>query len=97
MIKDLTTTIILSESFVALTRRNYIVRRYNLSRTEYELLRAIKEGLTMGKAIERAVSTTNAAVDHLAVDLKLWFRNWTAEGFFQSVGTFNNHQQYDYK
>jgi len=73
------------ESFVALTRRNYIVRRYNLSRTEFKLLYAIKEGQTIGKAIERAALIANADLDQLAADLKLWFRNWTAEGFFQSV------------
>jgi hypothetical protein len=77
------------DSFVALTRRNYIVRRYNLSRTEFELLHAIKEGLTIGKAIERAALTANVEVDQLAANLKLWFRNWTAEGFFQSVSVPN--------
>ncbi|MCI0535507.1 MAG: DNA-binding domain-containing protein, partial [Verrucomicrobiales bacterium] len=75
----------LCESFVALTRRQFVVRRYNLSRTEFELLHAIKEGQTIGAAVERAALTANAEVDQLAADLKLWFRNWTAEGFFQSV------------
>ncbi|HWX20409.1 MAG TPA: DNA-binding domain-containing protein [Candidatus Binatia bacterium] len=75
----------LCESFVALTRRDYIVRRYNLSRIEFELLHAIKEGQTIGEAVERAAMTGNAEVEQLAADLKLWFRNWTAEGFFQSV------------
>ncbi len=75
----------LCESFVALTRRNYIVRRYNLSRTEFEVLRAIQEEQTIGAAIERCALTANAGVDQLAADLKLWFRNWTAEGFFGSV------------
>ncbi|MCI0744003.1 MAG: DNA-binding domain-containing protein [Verrucomicrobia subdivision 3 bacterium] len=73
------------ESFVALTRRQFIVRRYNLSRTEFELLRAIKEELTIGQAIERAALTAKVEVDQLAADLKLWFRNWTAEGFFQAA------------
>ncbi len=73
------------ESFVALTRREFIVRRYNLSRTEFELLHVIKEGRTIGEAIERAASTAKANVDQFAAELRLWFRNWTAEGFFQLV------------
>jgi hypothetical protein len=74
-------------SFVALTRRHFIVRRYNLSRTEFALLRAIKEGRTIGQAIERAASVTDDETETLAANLQLWFRNWTAEGFFQSIGT----------
>ena len=73
------------ESFVALTRRQFIVRRYNLSRTEFELLQAIKNGQSLGQAVEHAASVTDDDMDKLAANLKLWFRNWTAEGFFQSV------------
>ncbi len=73
------------ESFVALTRRLFIVRRYNLSRTEFELLQAIKNGRSLGQAVEHAASVTDDDMDKLAANLKLWFRNWTAEGFFQSV------------
>ena len=75
------------ESFVALTRREFIVRRYNLSRTEFELLRGIKNGQSLGQAVERAASVTDDDIEKLSANLKLWFRNWTAEGFFQSVAT----------
>lgn len=73
------------DSYVALTRRDYVVRRYNLSATEFELLKAIQEGETFGGAIERAVTIPGNEVESLAANLQLWFRNWTAEGFFQSV------------
>jgi len=73
------------ESFIALTRRQFIVRRYNVSRTEFELLQAIKSGQSLGQAVQRAASATDGDMDKLAANLKLWFRNWTAEGFFQSV------------
>jgi len=75
------------ESFAALTRRQFIVRRYNLSRTEFELLEAIKSGQSLGQAVERAASVTDDDMEKLIANLKLWFRNWTAEGFFQSVAT----------
>jgi hypothetical protein len=74
-----------AESFVALTRRESIVRRYHLSRPEFELLNAILEGRTVGEAIERAAAVAGDDFTALAANLQLWFRNWTAEGFFQSV------------
>jgi Putative DNA-binding domain len=74
------------ESFVALTRRQFVVRRYNLSQTEHVLLRAIQQGKSLGQAVADAALGTGSDVDQLAAQLKLWFRNWTAEGFFQSVG-----------
>jgi hypothetical protein len=74
-----------AETFVALTRREYVVRRYNLSRLEHELLKALKEGRSVGEAVETVVPLAGPDLDLLAVNLQTWFRNWTAEGFFQSV------------
>jgi hypothetical protein len=81
------------ESFVCLTRRQFVVRRYNLSRTEFELLQAIKNGATLGKAVEHAASTADAELEQLAANLSLWFRNWTAEGFFHSVQAIASDRQ----
>lgn len=75
------------ESFVALTRRQFVVRRYPLSRTEFDLLQALKSGQTLGQAVEHAASAPEVDWEQLAASLKLWFRNWTAEGFFQSSET----------
>ena len=73
------------QSFVAFSRRDFVVRRYNLSGTEFELLRAIQGGFPVGRAIERAARASSDSVDQLACNLKLWFRNWTAEGFFRGI------------
>jgi hypothetical protein len=75
------------ESFVALTRRDYVVRRYPLSRPEFALLKALKEGSSVGDALESIVPLVESDVDKLAANLQTWFRNWTAEGFFQTVST----------
>jgi hypothetical protein len=74
------------QSFVALTRREFVVRRYNLSQTEFGLLKALQEGRSVGQAIESIAPSGPADLDRLAANLQTWFRNWTAEGFFQSVG-----------
>jgi putative DNA-binding protein len=73
------------ESFVALTRRDYIVRRYNVSRAEFALMRALREKRTVGEAIESAANASEDAPEIFAGRLELWFRNWTAEGFFRAV------------
>jgi len=75
------------ESFVALTRRDYVVRRYPLSRPEFALLKALKEGHSVGDALESIVPLVESDLDQLAAKLQTWFRNWTAEGFFQTVST----------
>ncbi len=74
-----------ARSFVAVTRRDFVVRRYNLSETEFELLQALRQREPLGRAIERAAAVTDQGVEPLAANLGRWFRNWTAEGFFESV------------
>ena len=73
------------ESFVALTRRDFVVRRYNLTHPQFELLKALKDGNSVGTALERMLSAAPVDEDTLASELNRWFRNWTAEGFFQSI------------
>jgi hypothetical protein len=73
------------ETFVALTRRDFVVRRYGLSKVEFELLAALQEGRSVGEAVASVVPSAEVDLDRLAANLQLWFRNWTAEGFFQAV------------
>src|SRR4029077_14844845 len=63
------------ESFVALSRRDFVVRRYNVSPTELELLRASTEQQPIGRAIECAALASKDNVEQLASNLRLWFRN----------------------
>lgn len=76
-------------SYVAISRRDYIVRRYDLSRPQYELLKALQAGGTMGEALEACMDVVpDDELDQLLVDVQQWFSNWTAERcFFQAVGT----------
>ncbi len=75
------------ESFVALSRRDFVVRRYPLSGAEFAVLGALQQGMPVGRAIEHAARASNDDLDQLAIQLKLWFRNWTAEGFFRGVAS----------
>ena len=82
-----------ADSFVALTRRDFVVRRYNLARTEFELLKAIKDGISIGQAVEALAGSAGGNLEELAANIQLWFRNWTAEGFFKSVSLGTSRSQ----
>jgi len=69
-------------TWVALYRRDYSVLRLELSRPEYELLRAIVDGAPLGEAL-----TTAAASKSPRQQAKVfrWFRTWISEGLFTAI------------
>lgn len=71
--------------WVVLTRRDYVVRRHELSRPAFELLEALASGATIQDAIERCAAASDMADDQLARSLRQWFAQWTADGFFLAV------------
>jgi len=71
-------------TFAALLRRDYIVRRFELSAAQHELLSALVDGETLGNAVMRCARHDDD-VERLSSQLQAWFRLWAAEGFFQSV------------
>jgi hypothetical protein len=73
------------DSYIAVTRRDFVVYRYPLSHGAYALLNALKEGTPLTQAIQQAVMHAPDIADELPTQLQNWFQFWTAEGFFQSV------------
>lgn len=73
-----------SETYLAVTRREYVVRRHPLNRTQYELLTAIQQGHSIGAAIAEAL-VGNVDDDSIARELHGWFRDWTEWRFFEGV------------
>ncbi len=76
------------ETFLAVSRRDYIVRRWDISAAESMLLESLQQGETLGDAIaSMAESSVTDAVsfEELAGRLREWFQNWTAWGLFQSL------------
>ena len=70
---------------VALTRRDFVVRRYPLTAPQHALLEKILAGATVGEAIVAAAEASDLEDDALATELRAWFRFWAAEGFFQKI------------
>jgi hypothetical protein len=70
---------------LALTRRDFVVRRYPLNSAQHALLEKILAGAPVGEALAAAAETSGLEDDALAAELQSWFRLWVAEGFFQSI------------
>jgi hypothetical protein len=70
---------------LALTRRDFVVRRYPLTPAQHALLEKILAGAPVGEALAAAAEASNLEDDALAAALQSWFRLWVAEGFFQSI------------
>jgi len=74
------------ERCLALTRRDYIVRRIELSAAQYALLSALEKGSTVGEAIAASASLWEGDTSALADAIRGWFSDWSAAGFFARIG-----------
>jgi hypothetical protein len=70
---------------LAITRRDYIVRRVELGEDEFHVLSTLLKGGTVGEALERAAANYSGTVEELASDIRHWFRNWSAAGYFTGL------------
>jgi hypothetical protein len=74
-----------SNSWLAVTRRDFIVRRYDLTELQFLLLAELRAGKTIGAAIESAAETYSGETATLAADIRDWFQRWAAAPFFSGV------------
>ena len=72
-------------TFRAVTRRDYSVFLYELSREQYDLLSALIAGESVAQAINRAAAATGCDRDALAANLRAWVEDWAALGFFSAI------------
>ncbi|MFQ5732997.1 MAG: putative DNA-binding domain-containing protein [Planctomycetaceae bacterium] len=72
-------------TYLAVSRLNYRVRRWSLSREEYDLLQSLVRGATLQKSLETAFADSDADDDTLAARLRDWFEEWTASRFFVAI------------
>jgi hypothetical protein len=75
-----------AETLLVITRRDFVVRRGTVSPAEFQLLRAILDGNTLGAAIELAAQELPAGTDdEFAASLSKWFQHWATAGWFLRV------------
>jgi hypothetical protein len=72
-------------TWLAISRREFVVRHYELTCPQYQLLSDVLAGRCVGDAICRAADSVPGDFDAFARDLQAWFQLWTAEGFFLGV------------
>ncbi len=69
------------QTYLAVTRRDYVVRRYPLDAPQFAILSALLSGSTIGDAVESATAQAND-LDMLSRSLSTWFSTWAREQFF---------------
>jgi hypothetical protein len=72
-------------TYLALNRRRYVVRHYELSRPAHALLQALLAGEPVGRALAQAAEAAGPDLHRLAASVHAWFRDWAAEGFFRAI------------
>jgi len=71
-------------TWLAVIRRQYIVRRVPLSEPQFALLTLLSSGQPLGESLDQ-VAELHRAVGDFALCVEAWFREWTAAAFFVSV------------
>lgn len=72
-------------SYMAITRRDYIVRRHELTQVQYTMLVALQEGKSLGEALEAAATHSDLDDESLSNELQQWFHQWINHQFFESI------------
>jgi Putative DNA-binding domain len=74
-----------AEQFVALLRRDYIVRRYELSAPQFKLLSSLQAGFSVGEALVAVTEAEPIPFEELTTRIQQWFTNWAKERFFAAA------------
>jgi hypothetical protein len=73
-----------SDTWLVITRRDFIVRRLSVSHPEYLLLREVLTGRNLGDAIATTIETTGISPEVLQAKLSGWFQQWAAAGWLKT-------------
>ena len=67
--------------FLAVHRLDFSVYYRRLSVEEFRLLQALREGLSIGAAVEASLEDSHLPLDELRGKLETWFRTWAELGW----------------
>lgn len=71
--------------FIALHRRDYIVRRTELTEIQFRLIAALGEGTALDGALEAAFAGAPPGELPSAAEIGEWFQAWATRGFFAAA------------
>jgi hypothetical protein len=70
---------------LGITRRDYIVRRFELTRLQFQLLNSLRNQSTIGQALSACCSDPELDALPLRANLQQWFYEWAAAPLFASL------------
>ena len=74
-----------ARSFVAVYRSSYKVWRVDLDVLRFTLLAGLRDGLTLGTALERCLSLPDTDAQDVIKKTGQWFKEWARDGLFCGV------------
>ena len=75
------------DTYLAVSRIRYKVRRWRITQEQYRLLESLQAGHTLQQSLETAFAESDHSDETIAADLKDWFHEWAEAGFFLAVRT----------
>lgn len=72
-------------TWVAVYRKDFVVWRMDLNEPMHAALAALRDGATLQDALIAAAGAFDGSPQELALEVRRWFGEWTAEGFFAAV------------
>ncbi len=70
---------------LVVTRRDYIVRRFEVTKPQFQLLTSLMGGETVGAALIQLLAEPTTEAETLQADLQSWFREWSAAPLFAEL------------
>ena len=70
---------------LVVTRREYVVRRFEVTATQFDLLAALKQQTTIGDALHRLFDQSAIDAEEMRVNLRASFRDWSAAPLFAGL------------
>ena len=70
---------------LVVTRRDYIVRRFEVTKPQFQLLTSLLKGETVGAALIKLLNEALTDSGTLQTDLQSWFRDWSAAPLFAEL------------
>jgi hypothetical protein len=74
-----------SATYLLVTRRNFVVRPRAVSRLEFEVLRGLCDGRSIGEVVSLTAESSNEDIGELSAQFRDWFQRWSADGLFLRV------------
>lgn len=74
-----------ADTYLAVSRRDYVVRRHELTHGQFVLLKVLHEGQTLGEALALLAAAVECDEETQSADLQDWFTAWTHQQFFEAI------------